>query len=52
MEFPLFCSGAQAGSGIRPKPELVYEESSAKGHSAPDGRKAIFSGLLQSFHAF
>jgi hypothetical protein len=52
MEFPLFCSGALAGSGIRPKPELVWQESSAKGDPAPDGRKAIFFGLLQSFHAF
>jgi hypothetical protein len=50
MEFPLFYPGAQAGSGIRRKPELACQESSAKGSSAPDGRNAIFSGQLQSFH--
>jgi hypothetical protein len=45
------CPGAQAGVCPRRKPELVWQESNAKGRFAPDGRAAIFCGWLQVFHA-
>jgi hypothetical protein len=50
MEFPLFSSGAQAGVWYPAEAGLVWQESNAKGLPAPDGRKPLFFGPLQSFH--